>query len=80
MTNKGNTLEKSLKRLLILLGLLLFSPILLNIAFKALRIFKTAPKVYIAYILLVVSILLILYTVYFGFKTFKGILDAIFKE
>ena len=80
MTKTGNTLEKSLKKLVILLGLLIFSPISLNVAFKALRIYKTAPKIYIAYILLVLSILLILYAVYFGFKTFKGILDAIFNK
>ncbi|CAM1371489.1 conserved hypothetical protein [Tenacibaculum litopenaei] len=73
-------MEQNLKRLLILLGLLIFSPLVLNIAFKALRIFKDYPKVFLAYILLIAGILLTLYSVYYGFRTFKGIVDTLFKE
>lgn len=74
------TLEKGIKKLMIFLGLLIASPLVLSLGFKALRIFKDAPKIFLAYGLLVVGILLILFTVYFGFKTFKTILDYIFSK
>jgi len=78
--NKPTTMETGIKKLLVFLGLLIVSPIVLSIAFKALRAFKDAPKVFIAYGLLVIGILLILFTVYYGFKTFKTILDHIFSK
>ena len=72
--------EKSIKNIMILLGLLIASPILLSLAFKALRIFKEFPKNFIGYFLIIGSIFLTLFTVYFGFKTFKAILDTLFKD
>jgi len=56
------------------------SPITLNIAFKALKIYKNSPENLIAYGLLFLGISLIIYTVYFGFKTFKTLLDLIFRK
>lgn len=78
--NKATTFETGIKKLLVFLGLLIVSPLVLSIAFKALRAFKDAPKVFIAYGLLAVGILLILFTVYYGFKTFKTILDYLFSK
>lgn len=77
--SKKPTFEKGLKQLLILLGLLIFSPIVLSLGFKAQRIFTESPKIYISYVLLALGGILILYTVYFGFKTIKTFLDTLFN-
>lgn len=77
---KQNPYEKTLKRFLILLSLFVIAPIILNIAFKALKIYKNYPETLIAYILLVIGFFLIIYTVYFGFKTFKLLLDTLFRK
>ncbi|MDC1162503.1 DUF6095 family protein [Tenacibaculum sp.] len=77
---KSPSFEKGLKQLLILLGLLIFSPIVLSIAFKALKIFTSSPKIYLAYAILTLGVCLILFTIYFGFKTFKTFLDALFNK
>lgn len=72
--------ERPLKRFLILLSLFIISPIVLNIAFKALKIYKKSPDNIIAYALLTIGICLIIYTVFFGFKTFKILLDVLFRN
>ncbi len=77
---KPVTLEKGIKKLLLFLGLLIASPLVLSIAFKALRIFKEPPRIFFAYALLTLGVLLILFTVYFGFKTFKTLLDYLFSK
>ncbi len=74
------TFEKGINQLLILLGLLIFSPIILSLGFKAQRVFTESPKIYIGYALLILGICLLLFTVYFGFKTIKTILDALFNK
>ncbi|WP_442266860.1 DUF6095 family protein [Tenacibaculum sp. ZS6-P6] len=78
MTDKSY--EKPIKKFLILLSLLVISPVILSLAFRAQRAFKEMPKIIIAYVLLFLGILLILYTVYFGFKTFKSLLDTLFED
>ncbi|MFD0994028.1 DUF6095 family protein [Tenacibaculum geojense] len=72
--------EKPLKKLMALLGLLILSPLVLSVAFKALRAYNTSPGIYIAYLLLFIGASLVLFTVYFGFKTFKSFLDVLFNE
>ncbi len=72
--------EKPVKKFLKLLSLLIISPLVLSLAFRAQRNFHEMPKVLIAYVLLVLGILLVLYTVYFGFKTFKSLLDVLFED
>ena len=74
------TYEKPFKRLILLLGLLIISPIILNVAFKALKIYKEEPGIYVAYALVCIGIFLILYTVYFGFMTFRLFLNTLFKD
>ncbi len=78
MSNKSY--EKPVKKFLVLLSLLVISPVVLSLAFRALRSFHEIPKIIIAYILLILGILLVLYTVYFGFKTFKSLLDTLFDD
>lgn len=77
---KTTTFDKIVKRFLILLGLLIISPIVLSFGFKALRIFTESPKNYIAYALLTLGGFLILFTVYYGFKTIKAFLDKLFQK
>lgn len=78
--SKPTTPDNVVKKFLILLGLLILSPIVLSFGFKALKIFTESPKNYIAYVLLALGIFLILYTVYYGFKTIKAFLDNLFQK
>ena len=78
--SKPASVDTIVKRFLILLGLLIFSPIVLSFGFKALRIFTESPKNSIAYILLIIGGFLILFTVYYGFKTIKAFLDNLFQK
>lgn len=73
-------LEKGLKYLGVLILLFIISPIALSVSYKALDTYKEGYQYTIAIILLVVSCLLILFTVFFAFKTFKTILNAIFDS
>ncbi|MCF2873214.1 MULTISPECIES: DUF6095 family protein [unclassified Tenacibaculum] len=77
---KTTTFDKVVKRFLILLGLLIVSPIVLSIGFKAFRVFTESPKNYIAYTLLTLGGFLILFTVYYGFRTIKAFLDNLFQK
>ncbi|CAM1346740.1 hypothetical protein BA195_09550 [Tenacibaculum soleae] len=77
---KQITFDKIVKKFLILLGLLITSPIIVSIGFKALKIYTENPKNYIAYAILGIGIFLLLYTVYFGFKTIKAFLDNLFQK
>lgn len=78
--SKPTTPDNVVKKFLILLGLLILSPIVLSFGIKALKIFTETNKNYIAYILLALGIFLILYTVYYGFKTIKAFLDNLFHK
>ncbi len=78
MTEK--TYDKPVKNFLILLLLLMVSPLMLSLAFRMLRTFKEMPKILIAYTVLGISIFLILFTVYFGFKSFKTLLNYLFEK
>lgn len=78
--SKPITSDRVVKRFVILLGLLILSPIVLSFGFKALRVFTESPKNFIAYFLLGLGIFLILFTVYFGFKTIKTFLDNLFQK
>ncbi|MBE7629998.1 DUF6095 family protein [Tenacibaculum piscium] len=75
---KKTTKKNVLKRFFILLGLLSVSPIVITIGFKALKIYTENPEKYIAYFLVALGVFLILFSVYYGFKTIKTFLDALF--
>ena len=78
MSTDVNLLGKALKQLGVLVLLFILSPISLTIAFKALNRFTEYPKYFFAYAILLVSLLLIIFTIIFAFKTFKILLKAIF--
>ena len=48
--------------------------------FKALDKFNNTPKEFISYIILSVAVILIIFTIYFAFKTFKILLQALFNN
>lgn len=75
-----NFLAKGLKHLGILVLLLIISPIALTMGFKALNKFAGTPQIYIAYSILVLSAVLLIFTVFFAFKTFNILLKALFNN
>ncbi|NVJ88958.1 MAG: hypothetical protein HWD82_05915 [Flavobacteriaceae bacterium] len=80
MSTDLNLLSKSLVRLAILIILFIASPIIITMGFKAINKFTEAPKIYIAYLLLVAGCILLLYTIYFGYKTFGLLQKSIFNK
>ncbi len=71
--------EKLIRKLLVLVLLLIVSPLVLSLAFRVHKIYTDA-SVIIAYLLLLTSLFLILFTVYFGLKTFKLLLSILFNN
>ena len=71
---------KGFRKLLILVGLLIASPLLLTVSFKALKLYKEGSLFYISIAGVVLSSVLIFFTLYFAFKTFKILLDALFSD
>ncbi|WP_369049197.1 DUF6095 family protein [Tenacibaculum sp. UWU-22] len=77
---ENNKYKKPFIKILILIGLLILSPIILSLGYRANEIFIEKPKIYIAYFLLIIGFSLVIYTVYFGFKTIKTLLEALFNK
>ena len=71
---------KGFRKLLILVGLLIASPLLLTVSFKALKLYKEGSLYYISIAGVVLSSILIFFTLYFAFKTFKTLLDSLFSD
>ena len=71
---------KGFRKLLILLGLLIASPLLLTISFKAIKIYKEGYLFYVCILGIVLSAILTFFTLFFAFKTFKTLLEALFSE
>ncbi|MGJ8744382.1 DUF6095 family protein [Polaribacter sp.] len=80
MSTDVKILGKGLKYLGILVLFFIAAPITLTMGFKALKKFTEAPKIYAAYALIFVGGLLILFTIYFAFKTFQTLLNALFTK
>jgi hypothetical protein len=80
MSTNVDLLGKGLKYLGILVFLFIASPITLTMGFKALKKFENTPKEYISYIILLVAGCLIIFTIYFAFKTFQILLKALFNN
>ncbi|CAI8309640.1 MAG: Uncharacterised protein [Flavobacterium sp. SCGC AAA160-P02] len=72
--------SKGFKNLLVLLLLLIFSPLLLTISFKAFKLYKEGFLLYLSIASIILSVGLIFFTLFFAFKTFKTLLDALFYE
>lgn len=73
-------LSKGLKKLGFLVFLLIVSPLLLTIGFKALSVYKETDKFWVAIALLIISGILVFFTFFFALKTFKTLMDAFFKD
>jgi hypothetical protein len=80
MSTDTNLLGKGLIRLGILIFLFILSPIIVTISFKALDKYTEAPEIYFTYLILALGCLLIIFTVYYAFKTFGVIQKAIFNK
>lgn len=80
MSTNLDVLGKGLKYLGFLILLFIASPILLTMGFKALNEFRDTPKEYISYLLLFAAAILIIFTIYFAFKTFNTLLKALFNN
>ncbi len=80
MATDTTLLGKALIRLGILILLFIASPIIITMSFKAIDNFTEAPKLYFAYLFFGLGCLLIIFTVYFAFKTFGVLQKAIFGK
>lgn len=80
MSTDLNLLSKGLIRLGILVFLFIATPIIITFGFKALDKFTEAPKMYFAYAILLVGLALLIFTIYFAFKTFGILKDAVFTN
>ena len=80
MSTNISLLAKGLKYLGILLLLFIASPISLTISFKALKKFENTPKEIWSYLMIFTAALLIIFTLFFAFKTFSILLKAIFNN
>tara|TARA_B110001454_G_C12713882_1_gene431809 strand:- start:787 stop:1029 length:243 start_codon:yes stop_codon:yes gene_type:complete len=80
MSTDLNLLGKGLKYLGFLVLLFIASPITLTIGFKALKKFDNTPKEFLSYLILIVAGFLMIFTIYFAFKTFQILLKAIFNN
>jgi hypothetical protein len=79
MSTNVKTLGKGLKQLALLLFLFILSPIILNIGFKAVAK-PDEIQPFFGYGILVLATLLILFSIYFAFKTFNTLLNALFDS
>lgn len=73
-------LGKGLKQLGILLFLLIASPILLSLAFKALSLYKEGTERTFSWVFVVIAGILMLFTIIYAFKVFRTILSSLFHE
>ncbi|MDP5105404.1 DUF6095 family protein [uncultured Polaribacter sp.] len=78
MSTDFNLLGKSLIRLGILVFLFIITPITITMAFKALDKFTAAPEIYFAYALIIAAIVALIFTIFYAFKTFSILKNAIF--
>ena len=80
MSTDIDLLGKGLIRLGILVFFFIASPVILTMGFKAFDRFSESPKIYFAYLLILVGFSAIIFTIYFAFKTFKIISNSLFNN
>lgn len=80
MSTNVELLGKGLRYLGVLIFLFILSPITLTIGFKALKKFENTSKEFLSYAILVAAGMIMIYTIYFAFKTFKILLKALFND
>jgi|TARA_B110000967_G_scaffold189019_1_gene212401 hypothetical protein len=79
MSTNVNLLGKGLKYLGVLIFLFIAAPISLTMGFKAIKKFEDTPNEYLSYLILAAAGILMIFTIFFAFKTFKILLNAIFN-
>ncbi|QMU66032.1 MAG: hypothetical protein GKR88_18270 [Flavobacteriaceae bacterium] len=80
MATHKKQLVKGLKYLGVLILLFIVSPVVLSISYKALHLYKEGYQYMLSIGAVMISFLLLLFTVFFAFKTFKIIVSAIFDS
>lgn len=80
MSTDTNLLGKGLIRLGILVLLFILSPIVITMGFKAFNKFTETSNAYLSYLILGLGCMLIIFTIYYAFKTFGVIQKAIFNK
>jgi hypothetical protein len=80
MSTDVNLLSKGLIRLGILVLFFIASPVIMTMGFKALNKFTEAPKIYLAYAIILVGLASLIFTIFFAFKTFGILKKAIFTS
>lgn len=80
MSTNINLLRKGLIHLGILILLFFASPIIITMGFKGISKFTESPQIFLAYFLVLVGILGIIFSIYFAFKTFSILRKALFDE
>ena len=80
MSTDVNLLGKALIRLAILIFLFIISPISLTIAFKAIKLYPEGLAHWFAILFLIFAGVLLIFTIFFAFKTFSIISKAIFNK
>lgn len=75
-----NPYEKIIIMFLKLLGLFVVAPIVFSIAIKAKRIYTEGIGVYVSYLLLAIGSFLLVFAVYYGFKTVQAFLNTLFRD
>lgn len=73
-------LRKGLKQLAFLLIFLISAPLLLNMAFKALVIYKEGSQRIFSIVFVVVGSLYMLFAIVYAFRTFRTLLSSIFND
>ena len=73
-------LGSGLKKLGLLVILLISSPILLTLGFKALTTYKDTDQFWVSIVILSIAGIMIIFTIFFAFKTFKTLMDAFFND
>lgn len=80
MSTDKQLLSKALIRLGALILLFILCPVIMTMGFKALDKFTETANEYVAYLILGFSAIFVVYTLYFGFKTFAVLQKAIFNN
>jgi hypothetical protein len=80
MSTDINLLGSALKKIGILLFLFIASPVSLTIAFKAIKLYTEGYEYWLSIFFLIFAGTLVIFTIFFAFKTFGTISKAIFKK
>ena len=80
MSTDVNLLGKALIKLAFLVLLFVISPISLTIAFKAIKLYTEGFAHWLSIIFLIFTGVLLIFTIFFAFKTFSKISKAIFNK